>query len=197
MICFQDCKTKVHSVCENHNGIWKNCVDQPRWETNTFGRPISLHVHCSGRSVQRDRSQRRYRNAQRWELIEFGFHLMIGQSSAMYCICKGQILMTQKSELSHFQLPSWIHETYVGFREASKESKTQNVSTSGTNQLKTQKECWWSVTSGQDELFGASDDIKEADGLVPLICLPNAISTPRIKCSNIGWSFLQIPYHWF
>ena len=29
---FQDCKTKVHSVCENHNGIWKNCVDQPRFQ---------------------------------------------------------------------------------------------------------------------------------------------------------------------
>ena len=127
------------------------------------------------------------------KVIKFGFHLWIGESSVMYC--KGQVLMTQKSELSHFQFPSWIHETSRD-KHASKESKTQNVSTSGPNQSQTRKECWWSVTSGQDELFGASDDIKEADGLVPLICLPNAISTPRIKCTNIGWSFLQIPYHW-
>ena len=41
MMCFQDCQTKAHSVCENHNGIWKNCVDQPRFEIITFGRPIS------------------------------------------------------------------------------------------------------------------------------------------------------------
>ena len=58
MMSFQDCETKVHSVCENHNGIWKNCVDQPRFSKLTNHHIIVFFFYyrkeCTERPVTKE-----------------------------------------------------------------------------------------------------------------------------------------------